>query len=158
MILKITSLQILPYNPEPITAVVDDTIMPEIYGARCDSPPTDIGDFILINASDQAIRTNQFQEAAALKSTHPTKSHESVSCEMHEIIRAQKKPSTWTRLDRASTTQKACPSVYTGACKRNFLNVDDHSELPSSKRQVLKDGAEFSFQVAEADDQPRQQS
>ena len=41
---------------------------------------------------------------------------------------------------------------------RNFSNVDDHSKLPSSKRQVLKDGAEFSFQVVEADDQPRQQS
>lgn len=32
--------------------------------------------------------------------------------------------------------------------------MDDHLELPSSERQVLKDGVEFSFQVVEADDQP----
>ena len=132
--------------------------MPENYGARCDSPSTNTGDFILINASNQSIRTNQFQATTTLKPTHPTNSHESLSREMHEITRAKKKPSTWTRLDRASTTQKVCPSVSTGACKRNFLDMDDHSKLPSSKRQVLKDGAEFSFQVVKADDQPCQQS
>ena len=146
-----------PYNPNPITAVVDDTIMPEIYGDKRDSPSTDTGDFIPINASDHALRTNQSQAAAALKSTHPTNSNDPVSREMHEITGAQKNPSTWTRLDRATTTQKTCPSVSTGACKRNFSDVDDHSELPSSKRQVSKDGAKFSFQVVEADDQPHQQ-
>ena len=170
-----------PYNPDPITAVVDDTIMPEIYGDNRDSPSTDTGDFIPINASDHALRTNQSQAAAALKPTHPTNSNDPVSREMHEITRAQKKPSTWTRLDRATATQKTspsastgackrnlsldratatqktCPSASTGVCKRNFLDVDDHSELPTSKRQVPKDGAKFSFQVVKADDQPCQQ-
>nr|POE59416.1 hypothetical protein CFP56_45678 [Quercus suber] len=147
-----------PHNPEPINAAVDDTFMPENSGAKCDSPSMNTGDFILINASDQSLRPNQFKAAATMKPTHPTNSHESLSREMHKITRAKKKPSTWTRFNRASATQKVCSSVSTGACKRNFSDVDDHSELPSSKRQVLKDGAEFSFQAMEADDQPRQQS
>ncbi|XP_050280503.1 uncharacterized protein LOC126721499 [Quercus robur] len=123
-----------PYNPEPINIAVDDTFKPENSGASCDSPSTNTGDFILINASNQSIRPNQFQTTATLKPTHPNISHESLAREMHEITRAKKKPSTWTRLDRASTTQKVCPSVSTGACKPNISNVDDHSELPSSKR------------------------
>ena len=147
-----------PHNPDSITTVVDDTIMPEIHGASCDSPSTNTEDFILINESDQTLRTNQIQGAAALESAHTTYSHEPVSREMHGITRAHKKPSTWTRFDRATAAQKTCPSASTGACKRTFSDVDDHSELPSSKRQVLKDGGNFSFQVVKAVDQPRQQS
>ena len=109
-----------PYNLEPITAAVDDTIMPKNSGARCDFPSMDTGDFILINASDQSVRSNQFQSTATLKPIYPTNSHEPLSREMHEITRVHKKPSTWTRLDRASTTQKVCPSVSISACIEIF--------------------------------------
>ena len=132
--------------------MVDDTIMLEIQGASCDSPSTDTGDIIIINESDHTLRTNQSTGAAELESAHSTYSHEPVSREMHGIIRAHKKPNTWTRFDRAATAQKTCPSASIGACKRTFSDLDDHSDLPSSKRQVLKDGGDFSFQVVEAVD------
>ena len=132
--------------------MVDDTIMLEIQGASCDSPSTDTGDIIIINESDHTLRTNQSTGAAELESAHSTYSHEPVSREMHGIIRAHKKPSMWTRFDRAAAAQKTCPSASIGACKRTFSDLDDHSDLPSSKRQVLKDGGDFSFQVVEAVD------
>ena len=147
-----------PHNPDSITTMVDDTIMSGIKGASCDSPSTETGNIFLINESDQTQRTNQSQGMTELESAHSTYSHEPVSREMHGIIRAHKKPSTWTRFDRAAVAQKTCPAASTGACKRTFSDVDDHSDLPSSKRQVLKDGGDFSFKVVEAVDQPRQQS
>ena len=82
--------------------MVDDTIMLEIQGASCDSPSTDTGDIIIINESDHTLRTNQSTRAAELESAHSTYSHEPVSREMHGIIRAHKKPSMWTRFDRAA--------------------------------------------------------
>ena len=87
-----------PYNPDPYT------IMPEIYGESRDFPSTATGDFIPINVSDHALRNNQSQAEAALKPSPPTNSNDPMSREMHEITRAQKKPSTWKRLDRAAAT------------------------------------------------------
>ena len=136
----------------------DDTITSGSMGASCDSPSTETGDNFLINDLDQIQRTNQSQGTAELESAHSTYSHEPVSREMHGIIRAHKKPSTWTRFDRAAAALKTCLAAVTGACKRTFSDVDDHSDLPSSKRQVLKDGGDISFKVVEAVEQPRQQS
>ena len=65
-----------PGNPEPITAAVDDTIVPENPGACCVFPSTDTGELIPINALDQSVRSNQFLASATLKPIHPTKSHE----------------------------------------------------------------------------------
>ena len=148
----------LPHNPDSFTTMFDDTITSGIMGASCDSPSMETGDNFLINALYQIQRTNQSPGTAELESAHSTYSHEPMSCEMHGIFRAHKKPSTWTRFDRAAATQKTCLAAVTGACKRTFSNVDDHSDLPSNKRQVLKDGGDFSFKVVEAVKQPRQQS
>ena len=82
----------------------------------------------------------------------------SLSRKEHNFTRAIKKTSTWTRLDRGKNTQQVAQADLTRVCKRHFLAIDDHTELPCSKKQVLKDGAEFSFQVVEIDEQPRQQS
>ena len=144
-----------PHNPDSLNTRFDDTIISGIIGASCDSPSTETEDNFLINALDQIQRTNQSTGTAE---PHSTYSHEHVSRELHGISRAPKKPSTWTRLDRAAAAQKTGLAAATGACKRTFSDVDDHSDLPSSKRQVLKDGGDFSFKVEEAVEQPRQQS
>ena len=141
-----------PHNLDSFTTMVNDTIMYGIKGASCDSPSTKTGDIFLINDLDQTQWTNQSQGTTELESALSNYSHEPVSREMHGIIRAHKKPSTWTRFDRAAAAQKTCPAAATGACKRTFSDVDDHSDLPSSKRQVLKDGGDFSFKVVEAVD------
>ena len=46
--------------------------------------------------------------------------------------------------------QQVAQAEYTGPCKRSFSIIDDHSELPCNKKQVLKDDAEFSSQMVEA--------
>ena len=144
-----------PHNPDSFSTRFDDIIMSGIIGASCDSPSTETEDNSLINGLDQIQRTNQ---GTGTTEPHSTYSHEHVSREMHGIFRAPKKPSTWTRLDRAAAAQKTGLAAATGACKWTFSDMDDHSDLYSSKRQVLKDGGDFSFKVVEAVEQPRQQS
>ena len=46
--------------------------------------------------------------------------------------------------------QQVAQAEYTGPCKRSFSIIDDHSELPCNKKQVLKDDAKFSSQIVEA--------
>ena len=77
-----------------------------------------------------------------------------MSCEGHEVAREtkkKKKTGTWTRLDRGKITQQTTQAVFTGPCKRNFSTIDDHSDLPYSKKQVLTNEAEFSILMVEAD-------
>ena len=147
----------IPHNPDSIKAAVNETVITENSGASHVSPSIDIGDFIPFKGSDQSLKPNQVQVATKLKPTQLINSHEAPPRKKHGSTRAQKKPSTWTRLDRASTTQKVCQPDFSGACNRNFSAIDDHSELPCNKKQVLKDGFDFSFQMVEADDQPHQQ-
>ena len=143
-----------PHNPDSLNTRFDDSFISGNIGASCDSPSTETDVNFHINALDQIQRTNH---STGLAETHSTYSHEHVSRELHGCSRAPKKPSTWTRLDRAAAAQKTGLAAATGACKRTFSDVNDHSELPSSKRQVLKDGGDFFFKVVEAVEQPRQQ-
>ena len=68
-----------------------------------------------------------------------------------KLLGKQKKTGTWTRLDRGKITQQTTQAVFTGPCKRNFSTIDDHSDLPCSKKQVLTNEAEFSILMVEAD-------
>ena len=69
----------------------------------------------------------------------------------------QQKNCRWTRLDTGKNMQQVAQAEYTGPCKRSFSIIDDHSELPCNKKQVLKDDAEFSSQMVEAIAQPCQE-
>ena len=115
------------------------TIMTEKSRARCDFPSTDTNGFNSVNALDQSQQHNQSQAATELQPSHQLNSHDSLSHEKHEIIRAPKKISTWTRLDRASTIQKAGQTDYTGACKRNFSAVGDYLDLTCSKKKGFEE-------------------
>ena len=111
-----------------------------------------------INALNKSSMGNQFQEVAQSNPNAETNSPNFLSREEHNFTRATKKTSTWTRLDRRKNTQQAAQADFTGACKQLSSAIDDRPELPCSKKQVLKDGAEFSFQMGEADEQPCQES
>ena len=116
-----------------------ETIMIEKSRARCDFPSTDTNGFNSVNASDQSQQHNQSQAATELQPSHQLNSHDSLSHEKHEIIRAPKKISTWTRLDRVSTIQKAGQTDYTSACKRNFSAVGDYLDLTCSKKKGFEE-------------------
>ena len=68
-----------------------ETIMTEKSRARCDFPSTDTNGFNSVNASDQSQQHNQSQAATELQPSHQLNSHDSLSHEKHEIIRAPKK-------------------------------------------------------------------
>ncbi|KAL0007176.1 hypothetical protein SO802_008678 [Lithocarpus litseifolius] len=125
----------IPHNPDSLKAADKETIMTEKSGASYVHSITDTGDFIPFEDSDQPLKHNQDHAAAELKPRQQINSSKVLPREKHEISRAQNKPSTWTRLDKANTTQKVGQPDFSGACKRNFSAIDDHPELPCNKKQ-----------------------
>ena len=69
----------------------------------------------------------------------------------------QKKTGMWTRLDMGQITQQPIQDAFSSLGKRNFSTIDNHSDLPCSKKQVLKNDEKISIQMVEAGAQPRQE-
>ena len=88
-----------PHNPDSLNTRFDDSFIFGNIGASCDSPSTETDVNFHINTLDQIQRTNH---STGLTATLSTYSHEQGSRELHGCSRAPKKPSTWTRLDRAA--------------------------------------------------------
>lgn len=70
------------------------------------------------------------------------------------MARVTKKIGTWTKLDKGKVTQQITQVAFSGPCKRNFSTIDDHSNLPCSKKQVLKNDAKIPNQMVKASAQP----
>ena len=109
--------------------------------------------YVLINSTN----SNQKGEATYTNPIANAFTSNPKSREEHEVARVTKKIGTWTRLDRGKVTQQTTQVVFSGPCKWNFSTIDDHSDLPCSKKQALKNDAEISIQMVEVGAQPRQE-
>ena len=149
---QIQQPNISPHNPDRFNAENSGSNYHGMSGDSCPLCPTDSIGIIPIN---NPIKCSKYAES--LEAAHPypnahTSIPNSMSRENHEVTRATKKIGTWTRLDRSKITQQVAQADPIGSCKRKFSTIDDHSELPCNKKQVLKDDDDFSSEMVEAVD------